>query len=79
MSMVAIRERANCMQSKAIKMVTAAAARVFWKRVFPKAYITGNIRIPKTADIKRQPKGFMPKRRIPQEIIVLPRGGWVVS
>ena len=28
---------------------------------------------------KRQPKGVMPKRLMPREIIILPRGGWVIS
>ena len=34
---------------------------------------------PKRVPMNRQPKGVMPKRRMPRLMVSLPRGGWETS
>ena len=47
--------------------------------VYKRQYMSGSMRTPRSVPIKRQPKGFMPKRQMPRERMSLPRGGWDIS
>jgi hypothetical protein len=67
------------MKSKANRTVPQAAITVFPNIFFRNIYRIGSIRTPKSVPIKRQPKGTMPKRPMPMEMISFPRGGCVVS
>lgn len=53
------------MQSKQKSVVTAVAVKVFRNSLLANRYMTPVIRMPNRALIKRQPKGVMPKSRIP--------------
>ena len=46
---------------------------------FMKSYSIGSMSRPKSVPMKRQPKGVMPKMRMPMPIMSLPRGGCVIS
>ncbi len=77
--MVAMRVWVKCMKSKANITVpqtgTAVPPNMFFKRIYRK----GSISAPKRVPMKRQPKGVIPKARMPRAMISLPRGGWDIS
>ena len=77
--MVAMRVWVKCMKSKAKSTVPKAHSQVLRKACHSRKYSAGSMSTPKSVPTQRQPKGFMPKRRIPREIRYLPRGGWVFS
>ena len=67
------------MPSRVISSIRAVAHGVFLNMSLPRQYIAGSMSMPARLPIKRQPKGFMPKMRIPSDIIALPSGGCVHS
>ena len=76
---MAIRVCTKCMKSKAKMIVAQAVIALERVRRLRNTYSMGSISTPKSVPMKRQPKGVMPKRRMPMPIISLPRGGWVIS
>jgi len=78
-SMVAMRVWTKCMKSKA-KMIAAQAVIALERvRRLRNTYSMGSISTPKSVPMKRQPKGVMPKMRMPMPMMSLPSGGCVIS
>ena len=77
--MVAMRVWVKCIKSKANSTMPAKARRVRPKSCLSRWYSTGSISTPNSAPMNRQPKGFIPKIRMPKEMMSLPRVGWVFS
>ena len=77
--MVAMRVWVKCMKSKAKSRVPAVHSRVRPNSCLSRWYSTGSISTPNSAPMNRQPKGFIPKIRMPKEMMSLPRVGWVFS
>ena len=77
--MVAMRVCTKCMKSAAKTRVPSAGTAPPPYSFFKNAYISGSISTPKSVPVKRQPKGVMPKSRMPRPIRILPSGGWLIS
>ena len=77
--MVAMRVWVKCMESSARSSMARQETLVEAPSCLARRYITGSINTPISAPMNRQPKGVMPKRRMPTIISTLPRGGWVHS
>ena len=78
-SMVAMRVWVKCMQSKAQRPAVTKAKSVRLRMRLANTYMRGTMATPNRAPMIRQPKGFMPKIRMPRAMMSLPRGGWVHS
>ncbi len=77
--MVAMRVWVKCMESSAIRAMAMKDSRVSLVSCLASRYISGSIKTPTSAPMKRQPKGVMPKICMPTIISTLPSGGWVHS
>ena len=78
-SMVAIRDNVVFINAVPKSTVVRQAMSVLQNIFLANRYISGINSVPNSAHIKRQPKGFMPNRAIPMEIILFPKGGCVFS
>ena len=77
--MVAMRVCVKCMASTASKNMAMQERSVRLVSCLTSRYITGSMRTPISAPMKRQPNGVMPNSSMPIIISVLPSGGCVHS
>ena len=78
-SMVAMRVWTKCMKSKASSQQPRVDNGVLRVIRLQNTYMTGHMAMPNRVPTMRQPKGFMPKIRMPSPMSSLPSGGWVFS